>query len=119
MDESTTQDESQTADPAPAAPEASSAPEAATTPVTATDPAPATLTDGRDDWMPAPTLARNVHYVGPSGQEYAAIITDVGPSEQVQLAAFELDGYPFGRRLGWVPHDEAHGPNTWHWPERD
>lgn len=85
--------------------------------------------------MDRPTIGRIVHYVlasGPNVLEHRpAIVVGVDPSGPVNLHVF-LDGFrDVGRSATgqYTPHftqwvasvrqDEVdHGPNTWHWPER-
>lgn len=79
--------------------------------------------------MSKPTIGRIVHYVLPSGpsvlEHRAAIITGVRPSGEVDLHVFfngPYDPTPAESLYSWVGcvrQDEVeHGPNTWHWPER-
>lgn len=72
------------------------------------------------------TAGRIVHYVGKSGQHYAAIVTAVkDEAGTIDLTVFPPAQCPAVDLLGgagcWrkaIEHSETPAANTWHWIER-
>ena len=71
--------------------------------------------------MAKPTVGRIVHYVEGSGGEcLAAIVTEVHPTGNLNLAVFE--GNADQQKRYGVDQAPVAGPRVggqWHWPERE
>jgi len=62
-----------------------------------------------------PTIGRIVHFVGPRGQHFPAIIYEVFEAG----ISIEIFGGVTPPMQASIPYDEsAAGIGTWHWPEK-
>lgn len=83
--------------------------------------------------MDKPSVGRVVHYVAygtpggefPAGVCRAAIVTEVGKSEEIESGVWSVPGVglcvlnPTGQFFNrGVPYSAEPKPGTWHWPER-
>lgn len=64
---------------------------------------------------PKPTIGRIVHFTDPEGKVSAAIVTELTPSGDVHVCAFDST---FGPR-NYVTNGEGTEPGNWQWPPRD